>query len=789
MDTSIENTGTFYLGDLWDWDKNQRDRQHPFLYDSKDLTRHAVCIGMTGSGKTGLCLGLLEEALLDSIPVIAIDPKGDIANLLLNFPTLQGTDLLPFLDDLNVPPNEKQIQADARAAQWNAGLEDWGQSQARRNRLKNAADVAIYSPGHDFAIPVSLFTSFKYPDQLDSLDQQHYLDQLSTSILSFLKLSGQAQNKYHVFLCHVIAHLWKRKNTFNLEQLIREVQSPSLQQIGAMTLDAYIDSAERNQLALSLNTLIASPTFNIWMQGETLDIDRLLWSKEGKPKASIFSIAHLDDEKRMFFVTRVLEEIISWMRQQSGSGSLKAILYMDEIFGFLPPVENPPSKKAFLTLLKQARAYGLGLVLASQNPADLDYKALSNTGTWFIGRLQTDRDKQKVMEGLSKVNGSATPSPSELSEAISQLPKRVFLVRNVHDEQLVSVNTRWVMSYMTGPMTAQVLKTFKVALPSAKPTAYAEGPVQQGVPAVSGPPIINSDLEQGFVLPQKFIAPGKTVSFFPSVWAVADCQFKDAQKGLLAKVTQSIRVSGPAEQRLYSWTPLEPEVNSGLPEFGAFRSENIGDYALQTDAWKKLCVQALSERQFEAFYCAVLKQTSAIGQGIESFLSGIMPQLRQTRDMELENCREKYAKQFESIEKKLAQVETRLDREENQYQTAKTQNWVNLGGAILTAFMGRKRLSAGSVGKLGTTLRGLNRSAKEKRDIALVSEEKDRLLHERDALNQRLQQDLSAIELKPSQRYVEKVSFQPKKSDISVRAVKFVWMPFLETDQGFTPLT
>src|SRR3990172_8052895 len=169
--------------------------------------------------------------------------------------------------------------------------------------------------------------------------------------------------------------------------------------IGVVDLESFYPAAERTKLSMRLNNLLASPTFASWLEGEPLDVAEMLYTPAGKPRLAIVSIAHLDDAQRMFLVTILLNEGLAWIRTQPGTSSLRAILYMDEVFGFFPPSANPPSKTPMLTLLKQARAYGLGVVLATQNPVDLDYKGLGNAGTWFLGRLQTERDKLRVLYG------------------------------------------------------------------------------------------------------------------------------------------------------------------------------------------------------------------------------------------------------------------------------------------------------------------------------------------------------------------------------------------------------
>ncbi len=393
----FEKLGAFYLGKRYDTEADKLTDEL-VLYDSKDLTTHAVIIGMTGSGKTGLGVGILEEAALDHIPVIAIDPKGDMGNLLLTFPKLRPEDFRPWINpraatDKGQTPDE---YAAAQAALWKKGIGQWGQTGQRIAQLRKNADLAIYTPGSNSGLPVSVLHSFDAPDEalIDDVDlYRERVQATATGILTLLDIDADpVASREHILISRLLDNAWKDGRHLDIPGLIAEIQNPPINKVGVMSLDSFFPAKDRFGLAMRLNNLLAAPGFEAWMQGEPLNAKNLLYTPDGKPRISVMSIAHLDDAQRMFFVTTLLNQLIAWMRAQQGTSSLRAILYMDEIFGYMPPVANPASKKLFLTLLKQARAYGLGLVLATQNPVDLDYKGLSNTGTWFIGRLQTERD-------------------------------------------------------------------------------------------------------------------------------------------------------------------------------------------------------------------------------------------------------------------------------------------------------------------------------------------------------------------------------------------------------------
>ena len=459
----FEKLGSFYLGKRYDEGAGSL-ADDLVLYDAKDLTTHAVIIGMTGSGKTGLGVGILEEAALDHIPVIAIDPKGDMGNLLLTFPKLAAQDFRPWVNTRAA--SDKGQTADeyaaAQAALWKKGLGEWGQTGKRIRQLRNSVDMAIYTPGSNAGLPVSVLQSFAAPDTALRDDVDLYRERVQATATGILTLLGidadPVSSREHILVSRLLDHAWRQGQDMDIAGLIAAIQEPPFTQIGVMGVDAFFPAKDRFALAMRLNNLLAAPGFEAWMQGAPLDARTLFYTAEGKPRISIMSIAHLDDDLRMFFVSMLLNEIISWMRAQPGTPSLRAILYMDEIFGFMPPVANPPSKTLFLTLLKQARAYGLGLVLATQNPVDLDYKGLSNTGTWFIGRLQTERDKARVMEGLEGAS-QGDFDKQRMERTLAGLGKRRFLLHNVHEDEAVVFGTRWVMSYLAGPLTRDHIRT------------------------------------------------------------------------------------------------------------------------------------------------------------------------------------------------------------------------------------------------------------------------------------------------------------------------------------------
>ncbi|MBW2426372.1 MAG: ATP-binding protein, partial [Deltaproteobacteria bacterium] len=472
-----EKLGAFYLGRPVDAETGE-DLPGPLLYDSKDLTTHAVIVGMTGSGKTGLAISLLEEALIDGVPVLAIDPKGDLGNLLLTFPELRAEDFRPWIDEgaATRAGQTPEAFAASQARFWREGLASWGQGPERLSRLEAAAERVIYTPGSEAGRPLSILRSLDAPPPATLEDEEAFRERILSSVAGLLGLLGieadPLQSREHILLSTLIERAWREGRNLDMASLIHQIQNPPIERVGILELETFYPADERFALAMRMNSLLASPAFAAWREGEPMDIGRMLRASDGRPRLSIVSIAHLSDHERMFVVTMLLGQLVSWTRAQSGSQSLRAILYMDEVFGYLPPTANPPSKTPMLTLLKQARAYGVGVVLATQNPVDLDYKALSNCGTWLLGRLQTERDKARVIDGLESAAGSAAANLDRkaLERTLSRLESRVFLMNNVHEDEPVLLRSRWALSYLAGPLSrAQIgrLSTERAAPASA----------------------------------------------------------------------------------------------------------------------------------------------------------------------------------------------------------------------------------------------------------------------------------------------------------------------------------
>ena len=801
MMEDFEKLGTFYLGRPYDLEK-KKPGQGLLLYDSKDLVTHAVCVGMTGSGKTGLCLTLLEEAALDGIPAILIDPKGDLPNLLLTFPQLRPEDFLPWVNEeearkKGLSPEQFAVE---QAALWKEGLAEWGQSGERIQRLRDAAEFVVYTPGASTGIPVSILSSFAAPDQAVLDDAEALQDRISTTATSLLVLVGleadAVKSRDHILLSSLFGWAWKRGEDLSLEALIRYVQEPPIPKIGVLELEAFYPAKERFQLVMAINNLLAAPGFAAWMEGEPLDIGAMLHTPKGKPRHCVFSIAHLSDAERMFFVSLVLSHVLSWMHSQKGTNSLRAVLYMDEIFGYFPPVANPPSKPPLLRLIKQARAFGLGVVLATQNPADLDYKALSNAGTWFLGRLQAERDKARVLEGLEGAAAAASTSfdRNEMEEILSGLGQRIFVMNNVHDDAPVVFQTRWAMSYLRGPITGPQIKALMDPIKKAGPQAESrKAAARRAAPMAAqaaAAPSVAPGVAQYFIPIRAAQPAGSSPVYRPHLIGVARVTFSDAK----AKVdtTQELTFLTPISEEAipvrweeaaeagFSASDLEkgPAPGGGfaaLPEAAA----KPRSYA----AWEKdFATWVYGSQRLTLWKSPGLKQLSQPGESERDFRVRLQQVAREQRDRAGEALRQKYAPKIAALQDRLRRAEQSVARETEQVRQQKTQTAISFGATLLGAFVGRRALSATTLGRATTAARGVSRTMKEQEDIGRAQETAESLRQRLSALEDEFHAETEALEAKidPQIEELESLTLRPKKADISVALVALAWATFWE---------
>ncbi|HEY0872649.1 MAG TPA: hypothetical protein VGD94_04185 [Vicinamibacterales bacterium] len=787
----FEKLGFFYLGREYD-QAARTAAGTPILYDSRDLVTHAVCVGMTGSGKTGLCIGLLEEAAIDGVPVIAIDPKGDLGNLLLTFPGLSASEFRPWIDEEDARRGGKTPDAFAaeQADTWKKGLADWGQDAARIERLRASADFAIYTPGSRAGLPVSVLSSFDPPPAAIRGDREALAERAgntATSVLSLAGANAEPRSREHTLLATILTNAWEAGHGLDLAAIIHQVQRPSFEKIGILDLESFFPEKDRFDLALKLNGILAAPGFESWFEGEPLDPAAFLRTADGKPRISIFSIAHLGDSERMFFVSLLLNQVLGWMRAQTGTSSLRAILYMDEIAGYFPPVSNPPSKAPLLTMLKQARAFGVGVVLATQNPVDLDYKGLANTGTWFLGRLQTERDKARLLDGLEGAGGGSLDR-GEADRILSSLDKRVFLLHNVHEAKPVLFQTRWAMSYLRGPLSKpQIAQLMADRQESAGvPNPPVATPSAPTPPAPSRPvstrPVLPPGIEQYFV-PASQVDPS-ALTYSPVVIGAARVAFTDTRLGVdtAREVLFAAPVlDGPVSVDWEHATEIgvragdlrkEPAAGASFEEVPS-AAQQPRNYA----SWQKAFSAWLSRTQrLELLRHGATRLTSNAGEEERAFRARVQDALREQRDAEVEATRKKLAAKRESLAARVNRAEEAVEREQQQASQQKTQTMLSWGAAAVGALLGRKVISATTLGRATTAARGVGRSRKEAEDVRRATGRLEEERQKLESFDEEVRQALHEIAARYEQPVeIERMALAPKRGQVHVLFVALGW--------------
>jgi len=765
--SDYEKLGVFYLG---------RDiaTGAPFLYDSTHLTTHAVVIGMTGSGKTGLSIDLLEEAAIDGIPAIVVDPKGDLGNLLLTFPDLRADDFAPWA------PHGSNAEDEAK--KWSEGLASWGQDGERIRRLRAAADVAIFTPGSRMGQPLSILGSLAAPKDTERDDAElvaERVTQVATSLLGLVGVDAEpGKSREHVLVATILQKAWAAGEDLDLAGLVMRVQDPPFDKVGVLDLESFFPKKERFDLAVAYNGLLAAPGFDAWTAGPPLDVASLLWTKEGKPRISILSIAHLDDAQRMFFVSLLLGQMVSWMRAQPGTPALRAMFFMDEVVGYFPPVAMPPSKRPLLVLLKQARAFGLGIVLATQNPVDLDYKGLSNAGTWLIGRLQTERDKARVLDGLEGVGSKQGFDRGEMDKVLSALDKRRFYVHDVHADAPVVIESRWSLSYLRGPLTRDEIKRLSKSTPVAE-TVVMAAPKIEG--AAGQRPVIPPDVTEVF-----FPTTKPNPVYRPMLVGAARVHFEDAKTSLdftreVMFVTPVVDGPMPVKWEDAKWAGgIDVRALAKDPAPGA-RFADVPPPLMDAKShakWSKELAAWLARTQG----IARLKSTatkpatfSQAGEDERSFRARLALGTREGRDTKTAAVREKYAAKIAALEEKIRRSQLAVQREQDEASQQRTQSAFDIGGGLLGAVLGRG--SRGVISGASKAARSANRAAKQQKDVARETENYKALL----AKHLELQREANAALAKAAGALdaatmpLETVVTKPKKTAIAVHLVALAW--------------
>ncbi len=780
----FEKLGLFYLGRELDASSKART-DAPLLYDSSDLVTHGVIAGMTGSGKTGLGIGLIEEAAIDGVPVIAIDPKGDLGNLLLTFPALAPADFAPWVDadEARRAGLAPDAFAGAEAAKWSKGLAEWGQDGARIQRLRDAAELGLYTPGSTSGRPLSIVKSFAAPDPALLDDADLLQDRVSTAATSVLTLAGvdaePMRSREHTLLAALFSESWRAGRDLDLATLITQIQTPPIQKIGVVDIESFFPSKDRFGLAMQLNQLLAAPGFAAWLEGEPLDVSRLLYTDSGRPRISIISIAHLDDQERMFFVSLLLNEIVGWMRSQRGTSSLRALIYFDEIFGFLPPVANPPSKAPLLTILKQARAFGMGLVVATQNPVDLDYKALANAGTWMLGRLQTERDKARVLDGLEGAAAGASLDRSHIDNLLSGLGKRQFLLHNVHEKAPVVFETRWTLSYLRGPLGRDEIKKLTATGEQVRPAPQRSSNVREVAPAAATPPVVDPAITQLFV-------PSAT-AYAPMLLGVAKVSYSDAKLGLdetraIAVVTAITDGAVAVDWERAEIADFSIDDLLKTPPTGASFTDVPPPVAKTKNysTWEKDFSKWVGQSQsVELFKSSRAKLVSQPDESERDFRIRLQGEAREARDAAVAKVRDKYATKLTTMQDRIRRAEQAVQVQAEQASSAKMGAALSAGAAIFGALLGRKTISAANIGRASSAARGVSKIGKESQDVTRATENVNALKDQLAQIEADMQADIQAVtaDWELANEPFERVLVKPKRGGISVQLVTLVWVP------------
>jgi DNA-directed RNA polymerase specialized sigma24 family protein len=763
MQNNYEKMGLFYIG------KNS-DGSGTTLYKSKDLTTHAMIIGMTGSGKTGLGISLIEEASIDNIPSIIIDPKGDMGNLCLAFKDLDPKKFQPWVKD------EQEAQKISKL--YKDGLEGTFQDVSRVNRFAQVQKT-IYTPGSSAGVGVNVLGNFNAPPQ-EVLDDADTLSSLiNTTVSSLLSLisieADPITSKEHLLLSNIFYYYYSRGISLTLEDIIGYVVSPPFKKVGMLQLKTFYEQNQRMKLAMTLNGIISSVSFSSWIEGEDLDIQNMLYDENGKAKVAIFSISHLDENQRMFFVTILLNAYINWMRKQKGSNTLKSLLYMDEIFGFFPPLKNPPSKEPMLVLLKQARAFGVGVVLSTQNPVDLDYKGLSNIGTWFVGKLQTKQDISKVLKPLM---AKSKLTKEQISNKLMTLKGRHFFMKNVHADETIEFSTRWVLSYLKGPMTKDDIRKLMKSKQKSTTQKSEKKEIKQKR-KTDKKPILNQDIKEYFLNTDI----NSKEPFYPYIYADITLRFYNQKRAIDRVKKECLSLELDTHQNRVDWeqsTDTECEdftqnhiMDASYSELPTFITELKSLKTIQ----KSLSNHLYSTKKLQLFSCTKLKLESKPEQSKRDFIVDIEDRLKELRDQELEKLKKSTDSKLKKLNTKLKKLEIKLEKEKDDVSSKTTETIIDIGLTVLGAFFGKKSLSATTLRRGASAFKKGKHAMDERGDVDNVQTLIQDVQNDIEILNTTLEKETQKIDEKLHVDNYEITPFfiKPRRSDVTINEIAILW--------------
>jgi hypothetical protein len=772
-------------------------RREQVLLEAADLTTHGVIVGMTGSGKTGLGVSLVEEALLQGVPTLVLDPKGDLGNLLLTFPDLSPESFTPWVDGAD--PAEV-------AAAWKAGLASWGMDGSRIQALREAADFTIYTPGSTSGVGLDVVGSLRRPP--DGTDEEAVLDEVQGFVSGLLGLVGidadPLSSREHILLANLVASAWAAGHDLDLPGLVAQVQNPPLRKLGVFELDEFFPPDDRTKLAMTLNGLLASPAFAAWGQGQPLDIETLL-HPGGRPGCAIVSLAHLSDEERQLVVTLVLSKLVTWMRGQPGTDQLRALVYFDEVVGYVPPTAAPPAKAPILTILKQARAFGVGLVLATQNPVDVDYKALSNAGTWMIGRLQTEQDKARLLDGLAAVAGGV--DTAAVGDTIAGLAKREFVLRQAGEGAPVTFTSRWAMSYLRGPLTREQIGTLMadrragtaaaVGTPAAplstSAAAPAPGPITAAPANPDATPVMPTVaagvavrwLDPAAPWAAQIGAVPTSTTFAAGVVATAELLFDDAKANVHQTETFECVLfplgDPPDAASVVAVDHDQRDLRPDPPPGAAYLlpDAKVSDKALFSSLQKGLIAHLQASRRVSLLTNPELNLVSRPGEPGDEFKA----RCETAADAEADKRAAAMAKKLEARVRRardaLAAAEDRVEQAQTAQASRRQDELLSGAGDLLGSIFGGRRSARSIAGKVGSVARRRGRSSEAGQRVQTAA---NRVSEKQEALAD-LEADMAdelagiADEWDAKAAAVEPLEIPLESSDIRISELALVWVP------------
>ncbi len=794
-------TGRLFLGETTD-DAHARTGEQ-ILVDPSDLTTHGVIVGMTGSGKTGLGVAVLEETLLQGVPTLVLDPKGDLGNLLLTFPDLDAESFAPWVEG---------DDAATVATAWSEGLASWGIDGTRLQALRDAADFTIYTPGSTSGVPLNVIGGLQRP--AEGTDDETIVDEINGYVSGLLGLVGidadPLSSREHILLSNLIRNAWDSGIDLDLATLVGQVQTPPIRKLGVFQLDEFFPPADRTKFAMRLNGLLASPAFAAWGEGQALDMDALLFPG-GRPGCAIVSLAHLSDEERQFVVTLVLSQLITWMRRQPGTDQLRVLVYFDEVVGYVPPTAVPPAKGPILTLLKQARAFGVGLVLATQNPVDVDYKALSNAGTWMVGRLQTEQDTARLLEGLSAADGSV--DTASLAPTIAGLAKREFLLRRAGSSGVKKFTSRWAMSYLRGPLTREQISTLMTgrtskptpaaaapatqaaATPAAAPASAEPAPAPATAPATDGDttPVMPNVAES---IPVRWLDPAATWAtqlgadptsntYAPALVATVDLLFDDT-RAQLRETQQFEGVLFPLSDPPVAGevVAVDHDPRDFLTDAPADATYRVTAAKLSTKALYSTVRKDLIDHLFRTWTVTLstnpqLKLVSRPGESAEEFAARCDAAADEGADAATAVVAKRLEAKIARARDGLAAAEDKVTQAEAAASSRRNDELLSGAGDLLGAVFGGRRSARSIANKVGAVTRRRGRSAEAAKRTETASNRVEEKADALAALEAELADSIAAIadEWDAKAVAIEPLEIPLEKSDITVSDLSLVWIP------------